>query len=111
MQLESLEPRVLLSADPLADLLSASAGELGDDSPAALYESLLEESWAPDGGTGAAGTGFTPERPMLVLPGIAGSFAEVGYEDDWFITRGIAPDKLRIDPEIAERLRAMGYLQ
>ncbi|TVP76127.1 MAG: LEPR-XLL domain-containing protein, partial [Puniceicoccaceae bacterium] len=51
-------------------------------------------------GAGAAMVPGTdgPERPLLVLPGIAGTFAAPGFETQWFTDRGMGPEGLEIDP-------------
>ncbi|MEX0330671.1 MAG: right-handed parallel beta-helix repeat-containing protein [Puniceicoccaceae bacterium] len=40
----------------------------------------------------------TVPRPVLVVPGIAGTFAAPGAEETWYTERGISPDFLEIDP-------------
>jgi hypothetical protein len=58
---------------------------------------------------------FTPERPVLILPGIGGTFAANDFIDDWFTERGVAPDNLQIDPlgqyyhDLIRTLRDVGY--
>lgn len=59
-----------------------------------------------------------PERPVFVIPGIVGTFAAPGHEDEWFTTRGIHPDKLMLDPlaglyddVVATLINSGGYVE
>jgi len=56
-----------------------------------------------------------PDRPIIILPGIGGSFASNDARDEWFTERGIEPEKLQIDAlgqyydDLITTLRAVGY--
>jgi Putative Ig domain len=57
----------------------------------------------------------TPRRPLLLLPGIAGSFPTDSGFHDWLLNRGAPPDSLRIDPlggvydNLIQTLKNAGY--
>ena len=59
---------------------------------------------------------FEPERPILVLHGIGGSFAKVEHANEWYVNRGISPEKLENDPiagyynDIYDTLSNVGYV-
>ena len=88
---ESLEPRLLLSGSVTA----------------------VSEEPAP---TAAAAAG-SPDRPALVVPGMAGTLWAQGEKDAWLTERGIAPSKLRTDPllgsldDMTRTLENVGYTE
>src|SRR5439155_13318225 len=59
--------------------------------------------------------GKAPARPLLIIPGIAGTFAANGFRTQWFTQRGVTPDKLQVDPlgqyyhYLVRTLRDVGY--
>lgn len=61
------------------------ANEAGDDAAGALSQVANEPE-------------AEPERPVLIVPGIVGTFPAPGHEDEWFLNRGIHPEKLMVDP-------------
>ncbi|MCC6234628.1 MAG: right-handed parallel beta-helix repeat-containing protein [Verrucomicrobiales bacterium] len=73
--------------------------------------SLLE--LAASLGSGAA----TPQRPLIILPGIGGDFAATEFVEEWYVRRGLEPDKLQIDPlvgvydDLIKTLLNVGYAQ
>lgn len=68
----------------------------------------------PSGSTATPGTIKRPS-PLLIVPGIAGSFVNAGDRKDWYLKRGFTPDKLVIDPiiysydDLLETLKNAGY--
>jgi hypothetical protein len=88
--LEPLERRLLLSASPV-ELFAAT--DPGFDPEAEI----------------------TPERPVLILPGIGGVFADEDFKESWFTQRGAAPQDLQVDPlghyyhDLIRILRDVGY--
>jgi probable HAF family extracellular repeat protein len=72
------------------------------------------------GAFNGGGHGFllTPRRPVLVIPGIAGTFA--ADEDNllpWSLARGADPDALQLDPlarvyhDVVQTLKNVGYVE
>lgn len=58
---------------------------------------------------------ITPERPVVILPGVGGVFAREGFKESWFTQRGAAPQDLEVDPlgryyhDLIRTLRDVGY--
>lgn len=58
-----------------------------------------------------------PVRPLILLPGIGGNFAATGFIDEWYVRRGIEPEKLQIDPlvgvydDLIKTLLNAGYVE
>src|SRR5687767_3306967 len=60
---------------------------------------------------------FTPTRPLLLVPGVVGSMAadDPNVIDEWFVKRGIEPEKLQVDPvagtydDLIKTLDDVGY--
>ncbi len=57
-----------------------------------------------------------PRKPVLLVPGIFGSFPTDNDIEEWYLQRGIHPDKLQIDPlatvydDIIQTLQNVGYV-
>jgi hypothetical protein len=74
--------------------------------------------WAKSGTTDAILRGNPERTPVLIVPGIAGSFMApgVGYRE-WLTTRGIVPNKLQLDPlarvyaDQVQTFRNLGYVE
>lgn len=60
-------------------------------------------------------TAFIPERPLLFVPGIGGTFAKPEFANEWFSRRGLEPEKMQLDPltnsytDLMETLKGVGY--
>ncbi|MGH3369536.1 MAG: hypothetical protein ACRDPR_06015, partial [Nocardioidaceae bacterium] len=58
---------------------------------------------------------YAPLRPILILPGIGGTFGANAFRNAWFTERGAHPDDLQIDPlgqyyhDLIRTLRDVGY--
>ncbi|MCC7373311.1 MAG: M10 family metallopeptidase C-terminal domain-containing protein [Verrucomicrobiales bacterium] len=89
--------------------VTAASGALGgpDDvlSQAEMSVTTLTSAQGPPGSGAAAlaalqglSARVTPLRPLLVIPGIAGSFPSVGDYSAWLVQRGFDPEKMLIDP-------------
>jgi parallel beta-helix repeat protein len=78
------------------------------ESPLYSQASLLNLFSQPSG---------TPRRPLIILPGIGGDFAATGFIDEWYVRRGIEPEKLQIDPlvgvydDLIKTLLNVGYVE
>lgn len=59
-------------------------------SPSAIIE--------PDPTPNAEVGDFTPARPVIVIPGIFGTFANQESANEWFTRRGLEPEKMQLDP-------------
>jgi Lecithin:cholesterol acyltransferase len=111
--------------DRLTETLRSANGPPAEDGQAqtiGISDSLTE-------GTGTGGNGgsddcsptdssyYIPERPLLILPGIGGTFAAPGSESDWYVQRGIDPEKLQVDPiagvynDLINTLCNVGYVR
>ena len=59
---------------------------------------------------------FSPQRPLIFVPGFGGSFAADSAVGEWLTTRGLSPDKLQLDPlantygDLVRTLETAGYV-
>ncbi len=85
-----------------------------------LSSSKSSEFFAADAAAAAdcvakGGQTNLPLRPLLLVPGIGGTFAIEGAEKEWLTHRGIDPSKLQIDPlakvydDLIQTLQNAGY--
>jgi len=124
-------PTSALPPDAVSALPTSPASTMADQ----LTGTLRSANGPPDTGVAEVATGETPlysqaslldlfsrpagspQRPLILLPGIGGDFAASGYVDEWYTRRGIEPEKLQIDPlvgvydDLIKTLLNVGYVE
>jgi Ca2+-binding RTX toxin-like protein/pimeloyl-ACP methyl ester carboxylesterase len=99
---------------------NVSPGLTGDIQDISIYDPINTKGqiafWAKTTTNQEAVVRANPIRkPVLLLPGIGGSFPENADFRQWLLNRGVAPDTLRIDPlanvysDLIETLKRSGY--
>jgi hypothetical protein len=109
----SPESATHLTALPQSDEPSAHSTATFDNSPQAYQVLTLNSAQGPPATSvevlvSSVSEVIDPElameaaesvpRPVLIVPGIAGTFAAPGSEEIWYTQRGIGPEFLEIDP-------------
>ena len=96
------------NAPPSLVVWKYQAQQTGDEGPSPEPTLEGEEPPVEDG----------PRKPVIVLPGIYGSYLDSYWsQKTWVYNRGLAPDLLRIDPlghfynDIIETLKNAGYVE
>jgi hypothetical protein len=100
--------------DVFVEIAAVAAAALEGEAQTTTHSAVQDDAAGAELLT-AASAAWSPLRPMLVLPGIAGTFASEQAIDTWITQRGIHPDGLQIDPlagfyyDILRTLENAGY--